>query len=142
MKKIAIINGPNLNRLGKRDPEIYGPESWEDTAEALRREFPDLVITDAQTNSEGTFIDLLQAQADEEDVIGIIINPGAYAHYSLAIADAISDLAIPTVEVHISNIMAREDFRSRSVTGARCRAIISGAGRRGYALAIRLLAES
>ena len=136
--RIAVINGPNLNMLGKRNPEIYGNRSFSETLADLRRRFPETEILYFQSNSEGEIINRLQqAAADSTD--GVVINPGAYAHYSYAIADAIADMEIPVVEVHISNIHAREEFRAKSVTARAARAAIAGCGRLGYALAIEYI---
>lgn len=137
---ICIINGPNLNLLGKRQPEIYGNVSFDTCLDTLRTLFPNLAIEYFQSNSEGAIIDRIHRLGyDSPECTGIIINPGAYAHYSYAIADAISSIPLPVVEVHISNIHAREEFRRKSVTASACRAIISGCGLRGYELAIRFL---
>lgn len=136
---IAIINGPNLNMLGKRDPEIYGGETFEQTFDMLQKKFPDIELKYSQSNCEGTIIDLIQDANTDEDCIGIVLNPGAYAHYSYAIADAIADSTVPVVEVHISNIHAREEFRAKSVTARQAKAVIAGCGRDGYRLAIDFL---
>lgn len=136
---ITIINGPNLNFLGRRNPEIYGAEPFADTLARLREKFPDVEIRYFQSNSEGEIIDLIQRENIDLSVGGIVLNPGAYAHYSLAIADAVADSAIPVVEVHISNIHAREQFRAVSVTARAARALIAGCGRKGYAMAIDFL---
>lgn len=138
---ILIINGPNLNLLGSREPEIYGTESFESYLEKLRMEFPHEEIEYFQSNSEGEIIDAVQAfgcpgGAKNGVCRGVIINPGAYTHYSIAIADAIGACTVPVVEVHISNIHAREDYRRRSVTASRARGLISGLGLPGYRLAI------
>lgn len=138
---IAIINGPNLNLLGRRNPEIYGAETFDDTLDALQGEFPDVSFEYFQSNSEGEIIDILHAYGFDGETSGIIINPGAYAHYSLAIADAIEAIETPVVEVHISNIHAREEFRHNSVTARAADAVIAGCGRRGYALAASYLKE-
>ena len=136
---LQIINGPNLNMLGQRDPEIYGRLSLDDIIGALRQEFPDERIEAFQSNCEGEIIDCIQRAGHESECRGIVINPGAYAHYSYAIADALRDCARPAVEVHISNIHAREEFRSRSVTAAACRGVISGLGADVYRLAASYL---
>ena len=137
---IAIINGPNLNLLGKRQPEIYGNKSFEDFLRELRSRFPDSPIEYFQSNCEGEIISKIHALGyDSPECIGIVINPGAYAHYSYAIADAISSISIPVIEVHISNIAAREEFRRKSVTAPSCKGLISGCGLEGYALAISYL---
>lgn len=135
---ICIINGPNLNLLGRRQPEIYGSTSFEDYLHTLRETFPGTPIEYFQDNSEGAIIDKIHALGyDTPDCEGIIINPGAYAHYSYAIADAISSIQIPVVEVHISNIHARDEFRHKSVTAPSCRGLLTGFGLRGYELALR-----
>ncbi len=132
MMRILIINGPNLNLLGQRRPEIYGRETFFDTLDKLRKRFEDVDIDYFQSNCEGEIIDHIQ----EDRVDGIVLNPGAYAHYSHAIADAIEACPLPVVEVHISNIFAREEFRASTVTGRCANAVIAGCGRHGYALAI------
>lgn len=137
--RVVIINGPNLNMLGKRNPEVYGPETLSDTMESVRRAFPEVEIMDYQSNSEGDIIDAIQKAGADPKMAGIVINPGAYAHYSYAIADAIADSPLPVVEVHISNIHAREEFRSVSVTARAARGVIAGLGRDGYPLAVRYL---
>ena len=131
--KIAIINGPNLNRLGRRDPEIYGSRSFAEYLPQLRAAFPEADFSYFQSNCEGELIDEVQRAADEADAI--IINPGAYSHYSYALADALADAEVPAVEVHISNIHARDEFRRRSVTGACATACLAGFGLDGYRLA-------
>lgn len=135
---IQIINGPNLNLLGKRRPEIYGADTFEQTLDNIRKEFPGIDIRYFQSNGEGEIIDRIHGAAAEE-ALGIVLNPGAFAHYSLAIADALESVDVPAVEVHISNIHAREEFRHKSVTARTARAIIAGCGRMGYSLAIRYL---
>lgn len=137
---IAIINGPNLNLLGKRQPEIYGCETFENFLEHLREKNPLLPIEYFQSNSEGEIIDHIHKLGyDRPDCKGIVINPGAYTHYSYAIADAISAINLPVVEVHISNIMEREDFRHKSVTAPACAGMVTGFGLKGYALAVEYL---
>jgi len=137
MKQIQIINGPNLNLLGKREPEIYGTESFEDYYEKLRKQFPEVSLHYYQSNHEGDIIDKLHEIGFVYD--GIILNAGAYTHYSYAIADAIAAISVPVIEVHISDIYAREDFRKISITGENCLEIISGKGLDGYKLAIEKL---
>ena len=135
---ICIINGPNLNLLGKRQPEIYGTTTFEDYLRDLRQLFPETPIEYYQSNCEGEIIDKIHKLGYETpDCEGIVINPGAYAHYSYAIADAISSISLPVVEVHISNIHARDEFRHKSVTAPSCRAMLTGFGLRGYELALR-----
>ena len=137
---IAIINGPNLNLLGKRQPEIYGNRNFEHFLIQLRQQFPDTPIEYFQSNSEGEIIDHIHKLGyDAPDCKGIVINPGAYSHYSYAIADAISSIPIPVVEVHISNIMGRETFRHQSVTAPYCKGMLTGFGLDGYILAIHYL---
>lgn len=137
---IAIINGPNLNLLGKREPEIYGNRRFEDFLHSLRERFPDTPIEYFQSNCEGDIISRLHRLGyDTPECKGIVINPGAYTHYSYAIADAIAAIPQPVVEVHISNIMGREDFRQQSVTAPNCKGMLTGFGLEGYALAIIFL---
>ncbi len=133
--KFLIINGPNLNRLGKRDPAVYGNKTLADINEELRKLFPQLEFTFLQSNHEGALVDAIQQAEATYD--GIVINPGAYSHYSLAIRDAVEDCPIPVVEVHISNIAARETFRQHSVITAVCQGTIAGFGDSGYALAVQ-----
>lgn len=139
MTKIAIINGPNLNRLGRRDPQIYGDASFEDCLDSLQFDFPDCTFEYFQSNSEGAIIDRIQQIDDDPECVALIINPGAYAHYSFAIADALRDCSSPQfiIEVHISNILAREEFRHTSVTAPAARSgVITGLGLDGYRLAV------
>ncbi len=135
--RIAIINGPNLNLLGRREPHIYGSQSFEDYFVGLIAAFPGAHLSYFQSNGEGALIDRLQDCMATAD--GVVINPGGYAHTSVALADAISASGLPVVEVHISNIAAREHFRHHSYTAARCIGTISGLGLDGYALAVRHL---
>ncbi len=139
-KRIVIINGPNLNLLGQREVHIYGQQRFEDYLAGLRSHFGSAVeLTYVQSNHEGAIIDALHAHGFEAD--GIVLNAGAYTHTSYAIADALSAIRAPVVEVHISNIHAREAFRSRSVTGAKARGCIAGLGLLGYRLAIDFLVD-
>lgn len=133
---VLVINGPNLNILGRRNPEIYGAETFEETFAKLAKRFPHAELKYFQSNCEGEIIDFIQSNASEDGVAGIVINPGAYAHYSYAIADALTDAPVPAAEVHISNIHARESFRSHSVTAPSCKAVFCGCGRKGYEYAI------
>lgn len=137
--KIIIINGPNLGRLGQRLPEVYGHETAASLMERLSLLFQGVDFAYFQSNSEGEIIDIIEREAYAEDVRGTVINPGAYTHYSYAIADAIEAAPCPFVEVHISNIYAREEFRSRSVTAPQCRAMVAGMGIGGYEAAVRYL---
>lgn len=139
--KILIINGPNINMLGKREKSVYGQKTYEDLVEYIREQALNMGIeTDFfQSNVEGHIIDNIQDADDRFD--GIVINPAAYTHYSLAILDAIKAIEIPVVEVHISNIHAREDFRKKSVTAPACIGQISGFGHFGYVMGIMALKE-
>ncbi len=142
--KITVINGPNLNLLGRREPSVYGTDTLEDIEQKVR-ELTGTLGVDLeffQSNSEGDIINALHAARFERAADAVVINPGAYTHYSIAIRDAIAAIEIPVVEVHLSNIHAREPFRERSVVAAVCRGRIEGFGWRGYVAAVRLLAES
>lgn len=140
---ICIINGPNLNLLGRRQPEIYGSLSFLEYLEGLRRDFEGVEIDYFQSNSEGEIIDMIHRLGyDVPACTGIVINPGAYAHYSYAIADAIRSVNVPVIEVHISNIHAREPFRHTSVTAPACRSMLCGFGLQGYELAVRALLKN
>ena len=130
--KILILNGPNLNLLGTREPEIYGTVSMADFLENLKEKFPEDEILFFQSNVEGEIINRLQ----KDDYEALIINPAAYTHYSYAIADCLRNIQKPKIEVHISNIYAREEFRQKSVTAAHCSGAISGFGLDGYRLAV------
>jgi 3-dehydroquinate dehydratase-2 len=137
MKKILILNGPNLNLLGKREPGVYGNQSFEDYFETLKALFPDTELLYFQSNHEGAMIDKIHEVGFSFD--GIVINAGGYTHTSIALADALSAVTTPAVEVHISNIHAREPFRHHSYLTARCKGMICGLGLRGYELAVRYL---
>lgn len=130
--KVLIINGPNLNLLGIREPEIYGTTSMESYLENLKSEFTSYDLDYYQSNIEGEIINRLQ----EDNFDALVINPGAYTHYSYAIADCLKNIRKPKVEVHISNIYKREEFRQKSVTAAHTDAVLSGFGMDGYRLAI------
>jgi len=134
MKKIFIINGPNLNLLGKREPEIYGHQDFSAYLSHLKGLFPDLNIDYFQSNVEGEIINKLHEIGFNYD--GIVLNAGGYTHTSVAIADAVSSIETPVVEVHISNIFSREDFRHISFLGAYCKGSISGFGLDSYRLAL------
>jgi 3-dehydroquinate dehydratase-2 len=134
---IAIINGPNLNLLGKREPGIYGSESFEDFFKGLQARFAQVQFTYFQSNVEGELINELQRAGFEAD--GIVMNPGGYTHTSVAIGDAIAAIKAPVIEVHISNVHAREDFRKISHVSAKCRGSIIGLGLKGYDLAVQAL---
>lgn len=136
--KIAIINGPNLNFLGIREPQIYGGATLKDLEDMLLEEakrYESIELIFFQSNSEGLLIDFMQ-KCYYDQVDGIIMNPGALTHYSYALADAIKSISIPVVEVHISNIHARESFRSHSVTAANSIGIIGGFGFDGYKMGL------
>ena len=137
--KIQIINGPNLNLLGKREPGKYGNESFEERLILLRKRFPDLIIDYFQSNIEGEIIDKIHETGFTYD--GIVINPGAYTHTSVAIADAVAAVRSPVIEVHITNVAAREEFRHNSLVGRYCAGSIVGLGLDGYRLAIEALKE-
>ncbi|MDE6264274.1 MAG: type II 3-dehydroquinate dehydratase [Paramuribaculum sp.] len=138
MEKILIINGPNLNLLGTREPGIYGNNTMDDVISGLRAEYSDIEIEYYQSNHEGAIIDRLHA-ADKENFRGVVLNAGAYTHTSLAIADAIAAISVPVVEVHISNISARESIRHKSMITPVCRGIIAGFGVDSYRLGIEAL---
>lgn len=135
--KIAIINGPNLNLLGKREPEVYGSLSFEQYLQQLEAQYPSVLFTYFQSNVEGELINAIQEAGATAD--GIVLNPGGYTHTSVAIGDAIAAIAVPVVEVHISNINAREDFRKISHVSAKAKGTIAGLGLAGYALAVQWL---
>ena len=137
MKKITIINGPNLNLLGKRETSVYGSESFESFLGKLKFVHPDIDISYFQSNIEGELIDAVQKAGFSQD--GIIINPGGYTHTSVALGDAIAAVPSPVIEVHISNIHAREDFRKISHVSAKAKGTIAGLGLDGYALALDYL---
>ena len=140
--KLLIINGPNLNFLGIREKGIYGAESYETLVERLNQKAAKdgITLECYQNNSEGAIIDRIQ-QAYHEKVDGIIINPGAYAHYSIAIRDALASIEVPKIEVHISNVYQREEFRHTSVITPVCTGEILGLGLQGYFLAMDAMKE-
>lgn len=133
--RIAIINGPNLNLLGTREPGVYGTERFEDFLATLDARFPEVEILYHHSNIEGELINHLHSCIDSAD--GIVLNAGGYTHTSVAIADAVAAINIPVIEVHISNVLAREDYRKTSFIAAKCIGSISGLGLDGYALAIQ-----
>lgn len=135
--KITIINGPNLNLLGKRETDIYGDESFDTYFEKLKSIFPEIEFEYFQSNIEGELIDAIQKFGYTSE--GIILNPGGYTHTSVAIGDAIAAIPAKVVEVHISNIFNREEFRKISHVSAKCIGVISGLGLKGYELAINYL---
>jgi len=133
--KIAIINGPNLNLLGKREPGIYGSETFEEFFGQLKLKYPDVSFTYFQSNIEGELVNEIQRAGFEDD--GIIINPAAYTHTSVAIGDAIASVKAAAIEVHISNVHAREEFRKLSHVSAKAAGSIIGLGLKGYELALQ-----
>ena len=139
--RVVVVNGPNLNLLGKREPEIYGTRTLADLEKTVLDKATALGIEVSfyQSNSEGELIDFLQQHAPGS--LGVVINPAALSHYSLALYDCLQALALPVVEVHISNIHAREEFRSRSVTARAARGVIAGLGFAGYEMALEYLAQ-
>ena len=141
MLKIGIINGPNLNMLGKRDQKIYGNLTLEEMNYKIKSfaEKEDIKLIIMQSNFEGEIIEFIQQNSSRLN--GLVINPAAYTHYSYAIADALRDCSIPVVEVHLSNIFSREDFRGKSVTASACIGQIAGFGYQSYILAIRALQD-
>jgi 3-dehydroquinate dehydratase-2 len=138
--KIQIINGPNLNLLGKREPEVYGKESFEMYFERLKNRFPSVELHYYQSNVEGELINKLHEVGFDFD--GIILNAGAYTHTSVALHDAIGAIKTPVVEVHISNVYAREEFRHKSLITSKCIGLITGFGMEGYAMALAYLVKS
>jgi 3-dehydroquinate dehydratase II len=133
--KIIIINGPNLNLLGKRETEMYGMQSFEEFFISLKTKFQNIELDYFQSNVEGEIINRLHSVGFSYD--GIILNAGAYTHTSIAIADTVAAIKTPVIEVHISNIFAREDYRHVSYLGAKCKGCISGFGLKGYELALQ-----
>ena len=139
--RLLVLNGPNLNRLGLREPHIYGAGSLGDLEEDLRAAFPDVDLTFAQSNHEGEMVDRLHAAADA-GLDGVVMNPGGLAHTSVALRDAVASIApLPVVEVHVTNVHAREGFRHTLLSAGACVGVISGLGRAGYALAVRILLD-
>lgn len=134
--KIAIINGPNLNLLGTREPHVYGSETFEDFYQTLVKKYPDVEFSYFQSNVEGELINEIQRAGRNFNCNGIILNPGGYTHTSVAIGDSISSIDTPVIEVHISNVHAREEFRKISHVSAKCRGSIIGLGLKGYELAV------
>lgn len=143
MKKIAVVNGPNLDRLGRREPQVYGKETLADLERQLRAEAAALGVELSffQSNHEGALIEHIAALADA-GAAAVILNGAGLTHTSVALRDAVAASGLPTVEVHISNIHAREEFRHRSLTAGVCLGVIAGLGFAGYSLALRFLAGS
>ncbi|OSZ79653.1 type II 3-dehydroquinate dehydratase [Chitinophagaceae bacterium IBVUCB1] len=138
--QIAIVNGPNLNLVGTREPDIYGGQSLDAYYKILEQQFPHVAFTYYQSNIEGELINFLHTCRGKID--GIVMNAGAYTHTSIAIPDAIAAINIPVIEVHISNIYAREEYRKTSYTAAKCVGSITGLGLQGYALATQYFADT
>ncbi len=136
MAYILILNGPNLNLLGRREPEIYGSQTLSDINDSLKSAFPEAGLRFAQHNGEGELIEALHTAGFDPDCRGIAFNAGAFTHYSYAIADAIAAIPAPVVEVHMSNVHAREEFRHTSVIAPVCRGTIAGFGANSYHLAV------
>jgi 3-dehydroquinate dehydratase II len=141
MMRVLVLHGPNLNLLGEREPEIYGTQTLAELNQRIAAGAKDLGldVRCEQHNAEGAIIDALHGARGT--YAGVVINPGAYSHYSYAIADAITAIGIPVIEVHLSNVAARDSFRRTSVTAAACRGVVSGLGASGYVLALRALGE-
>ena len=137
MKHIEIINGPNLNLTGVREPEVYGSTTMEEYLDGLRKRFPEVEITYYQSNVEGELIDRIQQVGFRYD--GLIVNLGGYSHTSVALRDALLAVPAPKVEVHLSNIFAREEYRHHSLITSACRGMVCGLGLQGYELALRSL---
>ena len=135
--RIQIINGPNINLLGKREPSIYGSVTFEDYLTGLRETYKDIEINYFQSNIEGEMIDCIQQTGFEAD--GIILNAGAYTHTSIALQDAIRSVTAPVIEVHISNVHSREEFRHVSMIACACKGVICGFGLDSYRLALEAL---
>ena len=134
-RQILVLNGPNLNLLGTREPEVYGSDTLDDIVSALRGEFADRAeLRDVQSNGEGELIDALHEARTWAD--GVVFNPGAYTHTSVALRDAISACELPVVETHLSNVHAREEFRHVSLLSAVCLGVVGGFGRHSYAVAL------
>lgn len=136
MPLIVVLNGPNLNLLGNREPAIYGDVTWEEVRVSLEKAASEknVELEFFQSNHEGAIVDFLQSLAGRAD--GLIINPGALTHYSYSLRDALAAIEVPAIEVHVSNIYSREEWRSHSVISAVVRGVISGLGVRGYELAL------
>lgn len=137
---LLILNGPNLNLLGRREPEVYGSASLTDIESGLRDAFPEVSFEFAQHNGEGELIDALH-DADARGIDGVVLNPGGYAHTSVALRDAVASISVPVVEVHLSNVHAREDFRQRLLVAPVCAGVVAGFGAAGYRLAVRYFVD-
>lgn len=143
-RTILVLHGPNLNLLGSRKPEIYGSQTLDEINEEIKHQAENcgLQVRIEQRNGEGELIDLIHQLACSGKCAGVIINPGAYTHYSYALRDALEAVDVPKIEVHLSNIHAREEsFRHQSVTAAMCTAVIAGLGAQGYLFAVKAMSE-
>jgi 3-dehydroquinate dehydratase II len=138
--RILIINGPNLDILGKREPDVYGTTTLWDIENRLKEKYPKVKFEFFQSNSEGTIIDELH-KAMDDSINGVVINPGAFTHYSIAIRDAVVSIKVPVIELHLSNVQARENFRHESVIAPVCKGVIAGFGARGYELAVEYILQ-
>jgi 3-dehydroquinate dehydratase-2 len=137
---ILILNGPNLNRLGRREPETYGPESLDDIRSSLESRFPGITLEFLQSNHEGELIEALHG-ADDRSFAGVVFNPGGYTHTSVALRDAVSAIDVPVIEVHLSNIHSRERFRHYSMIAPVSAGQILGFGAAGYSMAVQALID-
>jgi len=142
--KIAIVNGPNLNLLGKREPAIYGSLTLDEILQKLKTDFPGVEFVHFQSNLEGELINKVQEFGfiNAAQTTAMIINPGGFSHTSVALADALAASTIPVIEVHLSNIYAREEYRHTSITGAKCVGVISGFGYSSYWLAVNYIIKT
>lgn len=140
-KLIQVIHGPNLSRLGKREPEIYGHRTLDDLNKSLEEAFPEAEFQFFQSEYEGAIIETLYACEDAGKAIGVVLNAGALTHYSIALHDAIKAVSLPVVEVHLSNVFARETFRHHSTISPVCQGTISGFGENSYHLGVRALLD-
>lgn len=138
---ILVLNGPNLSRLGKREPEVYGDRTLDDINRELAESFPAVSFEFFQSEDEGLLLEKLFHIEDKGGYNGVVLNAGALTHYSVALRDAISAITLPVVEVHLSNIYAREEFRHKSVISAVCVGVISGFGANSYHLGVRALMD-
>ena len=132
---ILLVNGPNLNLLGTREPDVYGHQNFEEYLHTLKVKYPSVSLSYFQSNVEGALIDALHQAINKQD--GVILNAGAYTHTSLALADAVAAISVPVIEVHISNIFSREDYRHVSYLGKNCKGSVSGFGLQSYELALQ-----
>ena len=138
---ILVMNGPNLSRLGKREPTIYGSQTLEDINRELAERFPMVVFEFFQSEFEGALLQKLFEIEDKGGFTGVVLNAGAFTHYSIALRDAISAITTPVIEVHLSNVHAREEFRHKSVISAVCKGVICGFGVKSYHLGVQALME-